>query len=69
MVLWEDRERRRLEFLASVEQADASMARGAGRTISTREEAELDGIWIHIAPHVPMTRATGLMSPPVKWKH
>jgi hypothetical protein len=35
MVLWEERERRRLEILASVEQADASLARGEGRTIST----------------------------------
>lgn len=38
MVLWEERERRRLEILASVEQADASLARGEGRTISTRED-------------------------------
>jgi hypothetical protein len=38
MVLWEERERRRLKILASVEQADASLARGEGRIISTRED-------------------------------
>jgi hypothetical protein len=38
MVLWEERERRRLEILASVEQADASLAPGEGRTIPTRED-------------------------------
>ena len=36
--LWEERERRRLEILASVEQAEASLARGEGRRITTREE-------------------------------
>jgi Arc/MetJ-type ribon-helix-helix transcriptional regulator len=38
--LWEERERRRLEILAAVEEAEASLARGEGRRISTREEAE-----------------------------
>lgn len=38
MVLWEERERRRLEIIALVEQADLSLARGEGRTISTRED-------------------------------
>ena len=36
--LWEERERRRLEILASVEQAKESLAGGKGRTVTTREE-------------------------------
>jgi putative addiction module CopG family antidote len=36
--LWEDRERRRAEILAAVEQAEASFARGEGRRVTTREE-------------------------------
>ena len=40
--LWEGRERRRAEILAAVDQAEASFARGEGRSITTREEtAEL----------------------------
>ena len=44
--MWEERERRRLEILASVEQAEASIARGEGRRIATREETTqlADGI-------------------------
>jgi Arc/MetJ-type ribon-helix-helix transcriptional regulator len=38
MSLWEERERRRLEILAAIEQAEASFARGEGRRITTREE-------------------------------
>jgi putative addiction module CopG family antidote len=38
MSLWEERERRRLEILAAVEQAGASLARGEGRRITTHEE-------------------------------
>ena len=38
MSLWEDRERRRLELLAAVDQAEASLARGEGRRITTHEE-------------------------------
>ena len=34
----EERERRRLEILAAVEQAEASLARGEGRRITTHEE-------------------------------
>jgi len=37
--LWESRERRRVEILAAVDQAEASFAQGAGRKITTREEA------------------------------
>jgi putative addiction module CopG family antidote len=37
--LWELRERRRIEILAAVDQAEASFARGEGRRITTREEA------------------------------
>jgi Arc/MetJ-type ribon-helix-helix transcriptional regulator len=34
MALWEDRERRRLEILAMVDEAEASLARGEGREIT-----------------------------------
>ena len=43
MSLWEERERRRLEILAAVDEAEASLARGEGRIVteeSTRELAE-----------------------------
>lgn len=39
MLLWEERERRRLEILAAVDEAEASLARGEGYTITS--EAEL----------------------------
>ena len=39
MSLWEERERRRLEILVAVNRAEESLARGEGRRISTREEA------------------------------
>jgi putative addiction module CopG family antidote len=38
--LWEGRERRRAEILAAVDQAEASFARGGGRRITTRDEAD-----------------------------
>jgi hypothetical protein len=38
MALWEARERRRLETLAAVDEAEASLARGEGRSITTHEE-------------------------------
>jgi len=38
MLLWEERERRRLEILAAVDEAEASLARGEGRRITTQEE-------------------------------
>jgi Arc/MetJ-type ribon-helix-helix transcriptional regulator len=34
--LWEEQERRRLEILSAVNKAEASLARGEGRTIATR---------------------------------
>lgn len=34
MALWEERERRRLEILAMVDEAEASLARGEGREIN-----------------------------------
>jgi len=37
MSLWEERERRRLEILAALGKAEASLARGAGRRITTHE--------------------------------
>ena len=44
MLLWEERERRRLEILASVDRAEASLALGEGRRITTYEEvAQLAG--------------------------
>ena len=36
--LWEERERRRLEILVAVDRAEASLARGEGRRITTPEE-------------------------------
>jgi Arc/MetJ-type ribon-helix-helix transcriptional regulator len=39
MALWEERERRRMEILVVVDQAEASLARGEGRRMTTREEA------------------------------
>jgi Arc/MetJ-type ribon-helix-helix transcriptional regulator len=41
MSLWEERERRRLELLMALDQAEASLARGEGRTVSNREEARM----------------------------
>lgn len=38
LALWEERERRRLEILAQVERAEASLARGEGRPIATLEQ-------------------------------
>jgi putative addiction module CopG family antidote len=38
MALWEERERRRLEILAAVDRAEASLARGEGREVATHEE-------------------------------
>jgi Arc/MetJ-type ribon-helix-helix transcriptional regulator len=37
--LWEERERRRLEILAAVEVAEASLARGEGRRVTSADEA------------------------------
>jgi hypothetical protein len=39
LALWEERERRRLEFLATLDRARASLARGEGRVI-TRESMQ-----------------------------
>jgi putative addiction module CopG family antidote len=38
--LWEERERRRLEILASVDRAEVSLARGEGRRITTPEQVK-----------------------------
>ena len=38
MSLWEERERRRLEILVAADQAEASLARGEGRRITSHEE-------------------------------
>lgn len=38
LALWEERERRRLEILAMVDEAEASLARGEGRTFTSPEE-------------------------------
>ncbi len=37
--LWERQERRREEILAAVDQAEASHARGEGRSVSSQQEA------------------------------
>jgi Arc/MetJ-type ribon-helix-helix transcriptional regulator len=39
--LWENRERRRVEFLASLDRSRASLARGEGREISQEAMREL----------------------------
>ena len=39
--LWEDRERKRAEFLATLDDAKASLARGEGRTITQESMQEL----------------------------
>ncbi len=41
LALWEDRERRRIEFLASLQRARASLARGEGRVITPESVREL----------------------------
>jgi Arc/MetJ-type ribon-helix-helix transcriptional regulator len=39
LALWAERERHRIEILAAVDQADASLARGEGRRITSAESA------------------------------
>jgi Arc/MetJ-type ribon-helix-helix transcriptional regulator len=39
MSLWEERERRRIDILAAVQASEASLARGRGRRIASREQA------------------------------
>jgi Arc/MetJ-type ribon-helix-helix transcriptional regulator len=41
LALWEEREGRRLEFLASLDQARASLARGEGRAITQESVLQL----------------------------
>ena len=36
--LWERQERRRAEILAAVDQAEASLSRGEGRSVTTQQE-------------------------------
>ena len=48
MSLWEERERRRLEILAAVEQAEASLARGEGRRITTHEVLRVSSTLRHV---------------------
>jgi hypothetical protein len=43
LLLWEERERRRAEILAAIDVAEASLARGEGRTITERSMQELAG--------------------------
>jgi len=40
LAMWEARERRRFEVLASVDQAEASFARGEGRRVATKQESD-----------------------------
>lgn len=40
LALWEDRERRRAEILAAVDVAEASLSRGEGRIVKSREQAK-----------------------------
>jgi Arc/MetJ-type ribon-helix-helix transcriptional regulator len=41
MALWEERERTRAEILASIDRAEASLARGEGRAITEQSMREL----------------------------
>ena len=41
LALWEDRERRRLEFLATLDQARASLSNGGGRVINPESMRDL----------------------------
>ena len=41
LALWEERERQRVEFLSTVDEARASLARGEGRTITQDSMREL----------------------------
>jgi Arc/MetJ-type ribon-helix-helix transcriptional regulator len=41
LAMWEERERRRVEFLATLEDARASLARGEGRVITQDSMREL----------------------------
>ncbi len=41
--LWEERERTRAEILAAIETAEASLARGEGRTITAESMQQLAG--------------------------
>jgi Arc/MetJ-type ribon-helix-helix transcriptional regulator len=43
LALWEERERRRVEFLVTLEAARASIARGEGRVITQESMRELAG--------------------------
>ena len=43
LALWEERERGRIEFLASIDDARASLARGEGRAITQESMRELVG--------------------------
>jgi putative addiction module CopG family antidote len=36
--LWEERDRKRTEFLATLDEAEASLARGEGRVITTEQD-------------------------------
>jgi len=41
MALWEERERKRAEFLATLEEAKAAIARGEGRVITEKSMKQL----------------------------
>jgi len=41
LALWEERERRRLEIVAMIDEADASLARGEGRTFTSESTQAL----------------------------
>jgi putative addiction module CopG family antidote len=43
LALWEERERARVEILAAVDEANASLARGEGRIITPQSLRELAG--------------------------
>jgi toxin ParE1/3/4 len=56
LALWEERERNRIAFLATLTDARASVARGEGRSIrlmrlriAPQAEEDLDSIWFYVA--------------------
>jgi Arc/MetJ-type ribon-helix-helix transcriptional regulator len=61
--LWEERERRRMEIILAVEDAEASYARGEGRIINTREESRQLAEEINRRGMARLAREMGTTSP------
>jgi putative addiction module CopG family antidote len=61
LALWEEQERRRVEIVAAVDKAEASLAAGRGRTVTTRGESEqlFEEIKQHVATRFHADQNTG----------